>query len=235
MEIRDGVNARREGETDDQGRYCLRDLAPDSFTMRAGKRGYDDVDRGVTLTADATLDFVLRLQQGTLNLCGAVAEVSGSPVSGVLLEIRTGSNAGRTATSDGAGHYCLANLRADSFSLRASRASYDPAERAVLLSGDASLNFTLLVTTPTVSIRAGSATPPTITIAVGQRVRFVNAGSGAIDMESDPHPSHTDCPEINGPLIAAGGSRDTAVFTRARTCGYHDHLSVTAFGQIIVR
>jgi hypothetical protein len=235
VEIRDGLNAGRNVESDDQGGYCLRDLAPDSFTMRAGKTGYDYVERGITLTADTTENFLLPLQQGTLNLCGTVAEVSGSTVSGVLLEIRNGLNAGRTTMSDGSGHYCLANLRADSFSVRASRASYDAAERAIALSGDATLNFTLLVTTPTVLIRGYTATPSPITIAIGQRVRFVNNDVVTIDIASDPHPTHTNCPEINGPVIAPGASRDTAVFTSAKTCGYHDHISLRAAGQIIVR
>jgi len=235
VEVRDGVNAGKGVESDDAGRYCLRDLAAGSFTMRAGKGGYDYVERGVTLTADTTVNFSLAPQQGPLSLCGTATEVSGSSISGVLLEVRNGLNAGRTTTSDGSGRYCLTGLRADSFTVRASRASYDASERSVTLSADGTLNFTLLVTIPTVSVRGHTATPSTITIAVGQRVRFVNNDVINYDMASDPHPSHTDCPQINGTVIVPGASRDTAVFTSAKTCGFHDHLSVSAYGTIIVR
>jgi hypothetical protein len=43
-------------------------------------------------------------------------------------------------------------------------------------------------------------------------------------MESDPHPVHTDCPEINQVgLLNPGQSRRTGTLNIARTCGYHDH------------
>ena len=179
IDVRDGLNARRNAESDDAGHYCLRDLLPDSFTLRAGKNGYEQVERGLTLTADATQNFSLpKVQAGMFSLCGTATESpSGGALSGVLVEVRTGVNAGRTTTSDSAGRYCLAGLLADSFTVRASRANYDMAERSIALSGDATLNFGLLVTRPTVT------------------------------------------------LNRTGASRQTAVFTRAVTCGYHDHLS----------
>jgi len=66
----------------------------------------------------------------------------------------------------------------------------------------------------------------------------VNNDSVSHDMASNPHPIHTDCPEINGAIIVPGASRQTAVFTRAVTCGYHDHLSGEGGGwpgTIVVR
>jgi hypothetical protein len=43
-------------------------------------------------------------------------------------------------------------------------------------------------------------------------------------MTSDPHPTHTNCPEINqvGNLLP-GQSRQTAAMNTVRRCGFHDH------------
>ena len=43
-------------------------------------------------------------------------------------------------------------------------------------------------------------------------------------MDSNPHPEHTDCPEINQVgFLTAGQSKQTGNLNTARTCGYHDH------------
>ena len=88
-------------------------------------------------------------------------------------------------------------------------------------------------------ITANGMTPLEITISVGQKVTFVNTDVRSHDVVGGVDPAHPDCPEI---LIAGfltpGQSRDTGVFTTARTCEYHDHtaLSVPAFqGRIIIR
>jgi plastocyanin len=82
-------------------------------------------------------------------------------------------------------------------------------------------------------------TPLEITIAVGQRVTFTNADIRAHDLVGGKDPNNPECPEIaQAGFLAAGQSRDTGVFTTARTCEYHDHtmLSVPAFqGRIIIQ
>jgi hypothetical protein len=43
-------------------------------------------------------------------------------------------------------------------------------------------------------------------------------------MYSDPHPEHTDCPEINQvAFLSPGERRETGNFVMARSCGFHDH------------
>jgi len=42
-------------------------------------------------------------------------------------------------------------------------------------------------------------------------------------MSSDPHPIHTDCPEIDVGSVAPGQSRSTQNLVTPRTCGFHDH------------
>lgn len=80
------------------------------------------------------------------------------------------------------------------------------------------------VQTNTITITSGGASPRNVEIALGSRVRFVNNDTQPHDMTSDPHPSHTDCPEINQVgVLAPGESRETGNFVEARTCGFHDH------------
>jgi plastocyanin len=80
-------------------------------------------------------------------------------------------------------------------------------------------------TTATITIGAdGRVTPASVTIAPGGRVTIVNNHNQAHDMSSDPHPEHTQCPEINQiGFLTAGQSRTSGNFNTARTCGFHDH------------
>jgi len=70
----------------------------------------------------------------------------------------------------------------------------------------------------------GSVSPSTVTITRGGRVTFVNNHTRPHDMNSDPHPEHTDCPELAAVgFLSPGQSRTSSNFNTARTCGFHDH------------
>jgi plastocyanin len=70
----------------------------------------------------------------------------------------------------------------------------------------------------------GSVSPSTVTITRGGRVTFVNNHTRAHDMSSDPHPEHTDCPEMAAVgFLSPGQSRTSSNFNTARSCGFHDH------------
>jgi plastocyanin len=81
------------------------------------------------------------------------------------------------------------------------------------------------VATTTITINAsGRVTPNNITVAAGQRVTVVNQHSAAHEISSDPHPSHTNCPQINAlGSLGPGQTGQTAAFGSAATCGFHDH------------
>jgi plastocyanin len=91
----------------------------------------------------------------------------------------------------------------------------------------------------TITITSAGVSPKEIQVAVGGRVTFVNNDNAFHEMTSDPHPIHTDCPEINQVgALGPGTSRQTLAFTRARTCGYHDHgqdTNTALQGRIVVR
>ena len=82
--------------------------------------------------------------------------------------------------------------------------------------------------TATITIANNAVSPRNITIARGSQVPFVNNDSRTHEMYSNPHPEHTDCPEINDVgSLNAGQSRQTGNMNTVRTCGYHDHNQST--------
>ena len=78
----------------------------------------------------------------------------------------------------------------------------------------------------TILIVTNAVCPQTVTVAPGSRVLFVNNDSVEHQMFSNPHPEHTDCPEINqvGDL-RPGQQRETGNLNTVRSCGFHDHLN----------
>jgi len=81
------------------------------------------------------------------------------------------------------------------------------------------------VATTTIRIAGNVATPKDIVVSRGSQVTFINNDNTSHDMFSDPHPDHTDCPEINQVgHLDAGQSRQTGNMVTNRTvCGFHDH------------
>jgi plastocyanin len=90
----------------------------------------------------------------------------------------------------------------------------------------------------TVVLTASGASPRQLTIRLGSRVRFINNDMRDHEMSSDPHPDHTDCPEINAAgFLRPGDERETENFVIVKTCGFHDHLNPftqSLTGQITV-
>jgi plastocyanin len=69
------------------------------------------------------------------------------------------------------------------------------------------------------------ASPKNIIVTRGSQVTFINNDTASHNMTSDPHPDHTDCPEINSVgFLSAGQRRQTGNMVTNRTvCGFHDH------------
>jgi plastocyanin len=76
----------------------------------------------------------------------------------------------------------------------------------------------------TITITSGGVSPKNVTVTRGTQVTFVNNDTRTHEIRSDPHPSHSDCPEINQVgSVQPGNNRQTGNLTTARTCGFHDH------------
>ena len=91
----------------------------------------------------------------------------------------------------------------------------------------------------TITLTAAGVNPKQLTVAPGTRVLFTNNDSQSHMMDSDPHPEHTDCPEINNVgFLTPNQSKETGNLNAIRTCGYHDHNAPEDTrwrGQIIIR
>jgi plastocyanin len=94
------------------------------------------------------------------------------------------------------------------------------------------------VSTNTITITSSGVSPKVVQVTLGTRVLFVNSDSRTHNMASDPHPDHTDCPEINQVgFLTPGQSRETGNLVTVRTCGFHDHDDFSQQnlqGQIII-
>ena len=94
-------------------------------------------------------------------------------------------------------------------------------------------------TPATVTVTPTGFTPLEVMTPVGSRVTFVNADSRPHDLLGGPDHTRPDCSEVDVVgFLVPGQRRETAVFTVARTCDFHDHnnLGNPAFqGRIIVR
>ncbi len=71
------------------------------------------------------------------------------------------------------------------------------------------------------------------TIKAGETVKVINNSSRELDFDSDPHPVHTDNPELNAGPIAAGESRSFVLHTKG-TWGFHNHLNASQRGSLTV-
>jgi len=88
------------------------------------------------------------------------------------------------------------------------------------------LSCTNLPDTRTILISNKAVCPKNVTVPPGTQVTFINYDAVAHQMDSDPHPEHTDCPEINQVgYLSPGESRQTGNLNIVRICGYHDHLN----------
>lgn len=91
----------------------------------------------------------------------------------------------------------------------------------------------------TITITSSGVSPQSVTVAVGSRVTFVNNDTRVHDMNSDPHPEHTTCPELNQVgFLAAGQTKLSGNLATARTCTYHDHnqsTNTSLQGTIIIQ
>ena len=68
--------------------------------------------------------------------------------------------------------------------------------------------------------------PSSMTVTRGTRVTVINNDGRPHEFESDPHPEHTDCPELNQVgHLEPGQQRDSGNLNTPRRCGFHDHIN----------
>jgi plastocyanin len=90
----------------------------------------------------------------------------------------------------------------------------------------------------TVMLESSGLNPREITIAVGERVSFMNHDTVNHTVAGGSGPAQPDCPEINAVgVLAPAEIRPTAVFSTVKTCDYHVPRggAVLFSGRIVVR
>jgi plastocyanin len=87
------------------------------------------------------------------------------------------------------------------------------------------------VATTTITIASNAVTPKDIIVPLGSQVTFVNNDTRPHDMESNPHPEHTDCPALaQVGFLNPGQTRQSGNLNTARICGFHDHNQAEVIG-----
>jgi hypothetical protein len=78
----------------------------------------------------------------------------------------------------------------------------------------------------TLVIQNNTICPSTLTVTRGTQITVLNSDSRSHEMNSDPHPEHSDCPELNQiGHLEPSQSRQSGNLNTARRCGMHDHIA----------
>ena len=85
----------------------------------------------------------------------------------------------------------------------------------------------------TITFDGTQFSPASLTVKAGSTVTIKNTSSQDLQMDSNPHPVHTDDPDLNVGLVAAGQSQTFTVH-QTGTFGYHDHFQPGIQGRITI-
>lgn len=85
-----------------------------------------------------------------------------------------------------------------------------------------------------ITYSASGFSPSSVTVNSGDTIAIVNSSSSQVQFQSDPHPTHTDDPELNVGVITPGQASMLKLTTKG-THGYHNHLNTSQTGTIIVK
>ena len=85
----------------------------------------------------------------------------------------------------------------------------------------------------TITYSDSGFSPSTVTVQTGGTVVIKNTSSHGLQFDSDPHPVHTNNPELNVGTVPAGQSTTFTPDTKG-TFGYHNHLNASQKGTLIV-
>jgi plastocyanin len=85
-----------------------------------------------------------------------------------------------------------------------------------------------------VTYTSSGFSPATTTVKSGDSVTFTNKTSEQIQVDSDPHPVHTDDTDLNVGPIGPGSSK-TVTLTKKGTFGIHNHLDPGDTAKITIQ
>ena len=86
----------------------------------------------------------------------------------------------------------------------------------------------------TITYNGSSFTVSKSEVTAGSNVKITNDSSEELDFGSDPHPTHTDNPELNAGDIAPHEST-TIILSAEGDWGFHNHYNPAQHGNITVK
>jgi plastocyanin len=87
---------------------------------------------------------------------------------------------------------------------------------------------------PTIAYSSNGFSPKSITVKVGTTVTWINNDTDPLWVASNPHPIHTDLSGFDALKGYAPGTSYTYTFTKVGKWGYHNHMSPSNTGEVIV-
>lgn len=86
----------------------------------------------------------------------------------------------------------------------------------------------------TITYSSSGFSPALTTVKAGDAVAFVNKDNTEIQVDSNPHPVHTDDTDLNVGPIEPGATK-TVTVTKKGTFGFHNHLEPSDTAQITIQ
>jgi len=86
----------------------------------------------------------------------------------------------------------------------------------------------------TITYSASGFTPSSTTVKSGDTVAVKNTSSQELQMDSGPHPAHTDDTDLNIGAVPIGQTV-TFTVTKKGTFSYHNHLNPSDEGSITIQ
>jgi len=90
------------------------------------------------------------------------------------------------------------------------------------------------IETDIVTIENGGISPSIIQTTAGTQIRFRNMDNTTHQIASDPHPTHSDLPDLFSPILYSGETY-TYKFDKVGQWKYHLEDSPSVWGEIIVK
>ena len=86
----------------------------------------------------------------------------------------------------------------------------------------------------TITYGSNGFSPGSTTVKTGDSVTFANTSSSEVQVDSDPHPAHTNDTDLNVGIIAPGGNK-TVVLTKTGSFGIHNHLDPSVTAKVVIQ
>ena len=111
-----------------------------------------------------------------------------------------------------------------------------PAQQAVEVTPSASDSAnSVAIAQPVIKVTSDGFTPASVTIKAGTSVTWTNVDNQVHQVNSNPHPTHTDYPPLNTIGTIQPGASKSLSFPTPGVYKFHDHLFPENTGSITVQ